>query len=224
MPRGPEDAGVGDGRGDEAVSDLARQYFERELTEAEEERLAGEMASSPESAQEFLDCAASSYLATGLPEPVDPRIPKAPGGSGAGTWFKMGILTAVVGAGAWWWRMDRTAPTGSPAPAVPVQAIQPKIVLPAPAAAVPIPSPERPRYEGLGVVIRMPQPGLVEVRVLDDQDRAVKVIYRGEVQAGEREFTWDRTLEDGREAAPGTYRIEVQSGDKSMRKTVRLAP
>ena len=70
----------------------------------------------------------------------------------------------------------------------------------------------------------MPQPGLVEVRVLDDQDRAVKVIYRGEVQAGEREFTWDRTLEDGREAAPGTYRIEVQSGDKSMRKTVRLAP
>ena len=135
-----------------------------------------------------------------------------------------GVLAAVVYAGVWWWGSNRTAPMEPQAPAVPVQAVQPKPILPAPAAAVPKPVHEKPRYEGLGVVIRLPQPGQVTVRVLDDRDQVVKTIYGGEVPAGGREFTWDRTLDDGREAAPGTYRIEVRSGAKSMMKTVRLAP
>jgi len=60
------------------MTDLTDDFFKRDLTDTEEDRLAQELESSPEAAGRLLDLADKEYALTGLP---DPRWPNAPASS-----------------------------------------------------------------------------------------------------------------------------------------------
>lgn len=87
------------------ADDLIIHYFQRDLTEAEDQALSGLLASSEEEAFRFFRHAEAAYAHYGLP---DPRWPgEGPGGSGK-AWTKPHLWGIVLGIGllisGWgWW-------------------------------------------------------------------------------------------------------------------------
>ena len=60
----------------------------------------------------------------------------------------------------------------------------------------------------------LPHSALAVVRVMDGQDREVRVLLDGELDPGEHKCCWDGGDGDGRLVAPGDYtlRLEVDGG------------
>jgi hypothetical protein len=63
--------------------DLQKEFFKRDLTDAEEQRLADQLAASPKVSLRFARLAENAYLRTGLPDPRK-QGPQGPGQDGPG--------------------------------------------------------------------------------------------------------------------------------------------
>ena len=115
-------------------------------------------------------------------------------------------------------------------PAAPILKAAPASVHPfakallAPPPAVPEPVTAETR-EGnrLNVVVDLDAEAPVKVRVLNSQEKSLRVLYEGTLQAGRWSLKWDGKLEDGSRAPAGDYRIEVESGSHRMVRTVSIA-
>lgn len=214
------------------MNDLKRDYFHRDLTEAEEESLGREIAASPEAALRFAEEARLSFEATGLPAPRLPREPWAPGPA-----FMVAVLAGVLGVmvvgGVWLvHQAQKPDPTALSVPVESTASSLPSLEPESPAQAqagskvsafiTPLPASPGARYEGLDVLVQRPSPGLVTVRVLDDQGREVRALYAGILQSGVWRFTWDGKVKAGLPAPPGSYRVEVQSGSDRHSREVKL--
>ncbi len=77
-------------------------------------------------------------------------------------------------------------------------------------------------YEELSVVVETAHPGLATVRVLNDQNKVIRLLYAGILAPGQRTFTWDGKDDNGIVASAGIYYLEVNSGAKVMRQEVRV--
>ena len=71
------------------MSDLLKEFFKRDLTEAEEQRLGKLLSSSPTHSLRFADLAHVAYLQTGLPD--------AGGGNGSGGFGGPGGMSHLIG-------------------------------------------------------------------------------------------------------------------------------
>jgi hypothetical protein len=102
------------------MADLLKEFFRRDLTDPEEERLAQQLAASPKVSMRFAKLAKKAYLATGLPNPEKP----GGGSSGPGGSPHLGpvVLKSVVvaallgGLGLLAWNVLKTPPETKPLP------------------------------------------------------------------------------------------------------------
>jgi hypothetical protein len=210
--------------GGKAMTRLVEEYFRRDLSDAEEEQLAKWLETSPEDTQRLIALMEEHYGRLGLqvPEPdwnqrpLPGFFPK-PGFRLFRLWLLavLALLAALgwVSYGRWF-----AKPKAAPVPA-PVEAPKPQ---PPKAAAVPPAGAKT--HEELSVVVDNPRPGLVTVRVLDSQNREIRLLYAGILPEGQRTFTWDGAGADGQVVGPGTYYLVVESGAQKMRKLVHVNP
>jgi hypothetical protein len=224
--------------------DLLKEFFKRDLTEAEEEQLARELASGPKKSLRFARLASLAYLKTGLPHAGSPH-----GGPGLGPhWGNLGggmtlkILATVAAGGAavFYYSQTHRPPLAPPAVRPPaerqalvVPTAGKKVGMPAP---VPFAAPQasahpmgmvRPeaydptaKYEGLDLMVERKTTGLVTLRVMDPAGKEVRLLYAGILKPGKWHFLWEGKLENGDLAQPGTYVIEVQSGSEVLSKQI----
>jgi hypothetical protein len=76
------------------------------------------------------------------------------------------------------------------------------------------------KYEGLDLVIDRKTTGLVTLRVVDGNQKEIRLLYVGLLKAGQWHFQWDGKLESGEYAHPGTYQIQVLSGAETLSKQI----
>ena len=200
-------------------ADLLRDYFERDLSEAEMRRLGRLLESGEEQALRFAKLAEAAFV--GL------KISQGKPWHGLGPVAK-GLVAVVLSGGAavaLWTGMQRetvTVPPTSPVvqaletvvPTVPVRALS--------AIAKPIPRQSPVAYDGLSVVVKQPKAALVTVRVLNEDGVELKLLYAGVLDPGDRVFVWDGRLADGSLAQPGRYRIQVKAGAVEMIRKIDL--
>jgi hypothetical protein len=218
------------------MPDLAKAYFERDLTEAEEQLLADQIASSPEAALKLAKEARSYYAATGLPSPDWGST--AAGAATASPGILKIVLLGVLLTGTALYFLSRPSPRALPAvepppapvavPArtgktVPVRHSAPQVSRPAPTLAPQRLVPGR-RYEGLAVIVEQKAAGLVTVRVLDGNGEEVRLLYAGLLPPGDWTFEWDGHLQDGGHAPGGLYTVETQSGKTQLQKKISIDP
>jgi len=162
------------------MADLLKEFFRRDLTDPEEERLAQQLAASQKVSMRFAKMAKKAYLATGLPNPEKPG-----GGStspGASSHLGPIILKSVVvlallgGMGLLVWNVVKTPPetkavlTPTPTPIVhkkkpvppnrePTATPIPKAkVVPKPAPPTPTPLPPAPPPKPAAIAPAIPKP------------------------------------------------------------------
>jgi len=227
-------------------NDLSKEFFERDLTEAEENQLAEQISASPESAMQFADRAQAAYKATGLPKPNWNGTSHHVGKSilGSSLLLRGFLACALVGGAAWWLTSQSKTPSVSVssqvAPAVvestnqvvveeevaqPIAAaeeIAPVEALKPPGMVKPQAYSSNRKYEGLNVIVSQEKAGLVTVRVLDENHKEVRLLYAGMIQPGDWTFTWEGRAENGAAATPGVYLVETQSGRTVLQKRVQL--
>jgi FlgD Ig-like domain len=213
------------------MADLIQEFFQRDLSEAEQESLNGLLAESPDAASRYENLLEQNYRATGLPRPRLPRslrtlrFPGSGGLAGASPWVKILVLSlAAAGAALWkFWprpQAEVRVPSAQTAPAaVAAQDASRRASLPWVR-----PQPVKPSEEGqeLSVVVESPQTALVTVRILDAAGREVRALYTGFVQPGRWSFQWDGMLSNGQPAPAGNYRIDVQSGASHQTKDIKI--
>lgn len=208
-------------------AELAKAYFERDLTDAEEQSLADWIASSPEAALELAEHARKAYVATGLPTPDWGST--ASGSAALRGGILKGLILGLVLSGAVWlaWLrpVAQEAPVPDPLSSVPVSAVPPAPAarkIPSHPAPTLAPQPYVPtrRYDGLAAIVRQEAPSLVTVRVLDGKGGEVRLLYAGMLPRGEWTFEWEGLLQDGTPAPEGTYTVETQSGRSRLQKQV----
>lgn len=226
------------------MADLAREFFERDLSDAEWKELGRQLAREDAVADRFLGSAQAYHAGLGIPEPGSG--PK--GGTGGlglgplGTWMGALVIgTALGGAVVHFWF---PAEPGLRGPAASAPAIRPgtsgqalvatpgggipatpRPSLPQPTLAPPPLNSAAPRvasagYPGLAAVVHLASQGLVTARVLDAQGQEQRVLYAGVLEAGSWSFAWDGRDEAGSSLPPGRYSIEVQEGSHILKKDV----
>jgi hypothetical protein len=211
------------------MADLIQEFFQRDLTEAEQEALSQSLQGSPEEALRYERLLEQNYLATGLPSPSLPKGLGSLPGTAASLASKtvlpqvMAFLVclAVAGVAVWkFWPKTELAPSApglaASMEAKPIQALS--RVAPEKLRAA------RPQAEGdeLSVVVAAAERSLVTVRVLDPAGHEVRALYTGFVDPGHWSFQWDGRLGDGEPAAPGDYLIDVQSGGAHQTKSLHI--
>lgn len=216
------------------MADLVKEFFERDLTEAEHEAMARLLEQSPEAALDYERRLEQYYLATGLPQPTLPQslryLPKTGGGgwiSGSG-WIKLMALGLAMGGALWkFWPATKVEIPVTVHPQAARQVpVEPALRSVRPEAGRPLPF--HPAAGGLqegkelSVVLDAPRKSLVTVRILDDRDKEVRDLYTGFVQPGRWAFRWDGLLENGEPADAGRYRIDVQSGATHLTKNIQI--
>jgi hypothetical protein len=206
------------------MSDLSKEFFERELSPAEEEALSEQLELSDEACAAFAAEAEADYRKSGFaaPESAQPK---------RWHWMAGGAVLALGLAWAAW-------PT-SQAPkvlnaAVDDQAFQEQVQAPAPRRAVPAPLQEAsPRMaldrldvsrEGSGFVLSVhtSAPGTGRLQLMDLQGQVLRSLFSGPLQTGTWAFRWDGAGADGRALTPGQYRLAWVRGDQSVGKTVQV--
>lgn len=209
------------------------EYFKRDLTEAEETRLAEILHASPDEALRFAQGMAAHYLELGLPEPVWPEKPMAYPDTlvkpvkhfpwlGMSVFLLILILLGLIKLNT----VKESLPVSAPVP-------HPKALLKKNPLAVHREAPPAPflppaappsRYEELSVTVEMPQSALATVKVFDQTGNVVRTLFAGILPSGRQTFIWDGKTTQGLNSAPGLYTLEVRSGQNLMKKQIRLQP
>ena len=216
------------------MTQLLEDYFKRDLSEVEEEQLAQWLAASPEGPPRMIKLMEEHYLGLGVSS-IEPEWPEGPlpnffPKSGHRLpWYLalvfLGLFLAWSGYSGWRWFSKTPVPvsqvpaldSGNPSKTVSATKPKEKYVEGQTTA-----KPMGKSYEELSVVVANPHPGLVTVRVLDGQNREIRLLYAGILPVGQRTFTWDGKVSDGRLVSPGGYYLEVTSGVKVMRQEVHV--
>jgi flagellar hook assembly protein FlgD len=76
----------------------------------------------------------------------------------------------------------------------------------------------------LSVVVELEKLAQVQVRVLNPQDQALRVLFDGPLSPGKWSIQWDGRLADGTQAESGKYLIQVKAGSQVMSKSVSVEP
>lgn len=222
-----------------------KEYFQRDLTDLEEEELAKQLAASPKNSLRFAKQARMFYIQTGLPNPV-----KSTWHSGAGGAMTLKVVGGLVAGGAMVVTLHLAAHKTDVKPlpvAVPTVTAAPSpqptpiaVTRAVPVVSKPIPPAEsfgvpkksvmvKPmaydpgaKYEGLDLIVEREVPGLVTVRVLDSAKKEVRLLYAGLLEKGKWTFPWDGKLSNNDYAQPGIYTVEVQSGKQILSKQINL--
>lgn len=220
------------------MPDLAREFFERDLDDAEWRELGRQLEADDAIKDRFLDAAGAYYQGLGLPSPAPPGA----AGGGLGGWggLALGLVLGAAGGGLGVWALRPQPPDpppppsaaapaplpSAPAPARPARAPRPPEPLPGPTLAPPPAAaggPAReasPGFPGLAAVVELSRQGLVTARVLDSLGEERRLLFAGVLEPGRWRFGWDGRDEAGRPVQPGTYRIEVQEGRRILRREV----
>jgi hypothetical protein len=219
------------------MKDLARDFFVRDLDDAEWAELGRQLAAEDAVNDRFLEQAGAYYRGLGLPEP---KQGAGPGGAlGGMKGLAIGLLLgAAAGTGATLWlrRAPRpealvpaapAAPLPTPEPTpLPRAASHPVPVQPQPTLAPPrgaaVPRVASPGFPGLAAVVELSRQGLVTARVLGADGTEVKLLFAGLLDPGRWSFGWDGKDEAGRTLPAGAYSIEVQEGSRVLKKTVLM--
>jgi hypothetical protein len=228
------------------MADLLREFFKRDLSNAEEEKLAQQLASSPRHSMRFAKLARLAYVQTGLPNPsphlghaaashlLGPMALKIVGGLLAGS-----VIAVVV------WKahqapvelkpsqapvpaLTTTPPPRPPTPVIshpntlPLKTLSPAPLTLPQGMVQPLAYDPNKKYEGLDLVVERPSTGLVTVRILDASNKEVRLLFAGMLDKGKWDFQWDGKQQDGSMAEPGIYRVEVQSNGRILDKEIKL--
>jgi hypothetical protein len=219
------------------MRDLAREFFERDLDDAEWRELGRQLEADDAVKDRFLESAAGYYQALGLPEPGLGAWQGWGGALGGWSGLALGIvLGAAGGAMAVWALRPEAATAPPPAQAEAAHQATPVPAAPPPARTAPKPEPgptlapppdkgapareASPGFPGLAAVVELSRQGLVTARVLDAQGREQRLLFAGILDAGRWSFGWDGQDEVARPVQPGTYTIEVQEGSRILRRSV----
>jgi hypothetical protein len=211
------------------MNKLIKDYFERDLTPAEEARLHRLLQTSEASALEFSRRAEKHYAALGL---TAAAVLLAKGGAGtlaapAGGWFAkllgavkvlslktamtVAVATAVVGGAA------VAAVKLLPKKAQPIQAAATEVAT-APAAA---PKAEL-SGDGLAITLELRKARVLGVAIFDAEGRPVRHYSPQRYEAGVQRLLWDG-LDDSQQAVPaGRYRVAVDLGTSSMERWLEV--
>ncbi len=221
------------------MADLAREFFERDLSDAEWKELGRQLAREDAVADRFLSSAQAYHASLGIPEPGSGPAGGGAGGLGlgpVGTWLGALVIGTVLGGAVvhFWFPAEtpalppvpqqvQPAPLPSPSPAQPSAPSKPR--LPQPTLAPPPLSPSAPRvasqgFPGVSAVVHLASQGLVTARVLNAAGEEQRVLYAGVLEAGSWSFAWDGKDEAGSSLPPGRYSIEVQEGSHVLKKDV----
>lgn len=198
--------------------DLKQAFFERDLTDEEEDLLERDLAVSQEAAQIFIGHARAAYLATGLPDPEG-----GPAAASMGNVIRV-LATGTAITGLWLYGQHLLKDTHNLKPEAVIEMppqLQPArpqttkarqtTLEPTPIGEVSQESVGR-KYGEVEVIVNQKTEGIVTVRVLDEEGREVWLVYAGLLQRGNWSFAWDGRLSDGSKASPGIYSIEAQAG------------
>jgi len=213
------------------MTDLIQEFFNRDLTEAEQEALSKLLEGSPDAALRYESLLEQNYLATGLPQPTLPEglqsLPQPGNGSlpwwtGSLKFVAVGLVAAGIALWKFWPEPKPVTPLSTQqVPALPAaRPAQPEAIHPLPIR----PSAAQPAQEGqeLSVLVDVPRKSLVTVHILNEQGKEVRNLYTGFVEAGRWSFRWDGLLENGETANTGHYRIDVQSGATHQSKDIQI--
>jgi hypothetical protein len=207
------------------MSPLSQDYFERELSPAEEEALAAELAASEEACQAFAAAAADDYKRSGFPDPAGPQPRRL-------AWAAAALLALGLGYGL----------SRAPERPVALASVEEKAFEERVTPAAPRPRPAEPREErvapavpdrllaqrdGYGYIFtvftveeRLSGPGRLEL--LDLNGRSLRVLYSGPLDPGTWAFRWDGRAGDGQSLQTGRYRLEWSHGAHRLAKTVQV--
>jgi hypothetical protein len=231
--------------------DLIQAYFQRDLSEAEEDALSRRLKSSPEDAMRLLALAERAYAESGLPEP---RLKE----KGAGGFLKfLGALALAALAGLGWLRLSSgsgqapEAPrslelpsqgsfrTIVPRPAHEQPKAHPKPLSQKPKAAVQAPASAQASWpkvfepavqilvdpsDASKMLVRviLGAAAPLKVRVLDSEGQELQVLQNGSMPQGRWDFNWEGPRNASALPAKESYIIEVRSGRFSVRRAVSL--
>lgn len=217
---------------------LLREYFDRDLSLDELDRLEALLEGPEENAGRFAEYAAVFCASLGILHP--PKVRRLP--RFRWRWSGALILTATVAA-ALLWRIRQqpplppaqppvvmatpatiavrpSVPSSKPSPAreaVPsapasVQAPRPRMSATVQTRPVPNPWPTEQIFDGLWLSIVMPEEGIVTLRVLDPRGHVLRNLFAGVMDAGMNRLQWDGLDDRGRQVEPGEYTVEVWQG------------
>jgi hypothetical protein len=201
------------------VSDLSKSLFERDLSPKEFQSLMREVEASPQAALELAQVASRAYAATA-------------GLAGLGL-LKAALLSGAalaLGGGLAWMALK---------PASPAQA-ESALLLPPPPLARMTPQPAlAPRMDmglvpgdegrsNLRLTLSAQRPEEVSLALEDSENRVLKVLYRGPLKAGRRDFEWDLRDARGALVGPGNYfvRLSYAQGHelRALQVDLRIEP
>jgi hypothetical protein len=206
------------------MSDLNKEFFERDLSPAEEEALAQELELSDEACAAFAAEAEADYHKSGFAAPNS-------GQPHRWRWMAGG---AVLALGLVWAAWPTAQEPKVVRAAVEDQAFQEQAQPEAPRHAAPqsvqeavaVAAPDRLEVsrEGSGFVLSVHAntAGTGRLQLLDLQGHVLRSLFSGPLQTGTWAFRWDGAGADGRALMPGQYRLAWERGDRTVGKTVQV--
>jgi len=213
------------------MSDLLKDYFKRDLSEAEEDRLSEELLASEENTDVFLK-EARAYYEKAVPSAARPPFWRP---------ALLGFLSgAALTAALFVWFTPRSEAPRMDTPTVVAQTkVEPpprpesrrkttaedrkvELTLPAPTASGPQTWDAGQRYSRWNGVVHQKVGRLVTIRILGAQDQEVRLLFAGFLQPGSWVFEWDGRNKDNVPTPAGSYFIEAQSGKDRVRKAVQI--
>jgi len=223
-----------------------KEFFERDLTDAEEDELGRQLASSPKNSMRFAKQAKIFYSRTGLPRVARPWHSRLGLDGGTMTLKIVGSViagSAMVVTALYLTHKPAVKPISAPVPTavsaptpLATRAVAPQAPVPTRSVAqAPVlgamqkPNMVKPlaydpsaKYEGLDLIVERKTPGIVTVRVLDSAKKEVRLLFAGFLDQGKWTFEWDGKLSNKDYAQAGVYSVEVQSGKEVLAKQITL--
>jgi hypothetical protein len=193
---------------------MMEAFFERDLSEAEDEQLAQEIGSSLDASQRFADRMAQAWQEAGLAAPRPPRRL-------ARAWLWGGAM-AVLGLGLLAYSyQDRGE---EPASILPVNGQAYRMETPqasAPGvrpsnAALALLKVSAEAGQRFVIQVELPQPDSAQLKVEDSQGRVLAWLNQGHLAAGRHDFSWPDPGKSGR------YCIVLQTGQGHSQRWVRV--
>jgi hypothetical protein len=194
------------------TKDLLQAYFERDLSDDEEQALSEQVLHDVAAANRLADLAAGLYAGSGLPQP------SAGTGAGAGlaavpvAKLSVAVALAVALGFGLGWQARQTRPSASAPPAA-APAPEPS---PLPAAS---PAGGKAQVgEALAVVFELKTRRQVVVEAVDARGRRVALLAAGWFGPGKVKIPWDGTDRQGRPLPAGKYRMLIDHGQGILQR------